>query len=136
MKVIFNISKIGFWATCICLISLNTLSSCKDDFPDNVESDKITVLKSIKIVNAGKSGNEIIEGVVNENTKTVSFPRIDPETDLSAITVLVQVDRHIIAMTDPGATNFADINICHCLRCRSRICPMVDFYWTCSTGTR
>ncbi|MBB2949929.1 MULTISPECIES: DUF4623 domain-containing protein [Sphingobacterium] len=85
MKDIYNISKIGFCAICICCASLSTLYSCKDDFPVNVESDKITVLKSIKIVNAGKAGNEIIEGVVNEASKTVSFPRIDPETDLSAI---------------------------------------------------
>ncbi|MEN5194154.1 DUF4623 domain-containing protein [Sphingobacterium sp. PCS056] len=85
MKIIHNISKMGLWAACVCFATLTVLSSCKDDFPVNVESDKITVLKSIKIVNAGKQGNEIVEGVVNENNKTVSFPRIDPETDLSAI---------------------------------------------------
>lgn len=60
-------------------------SSCKDDFPKNVESPYQTVLKSIKIVNAGVDGSETVEGVVDENKKTISFPRLDPETNFEGL---------------------------------------------------
>ena len=36
-------------------------------------------------MNAGPDGNMIVEGTVDEDKKTVTFPRIDPETDLSNI---------------------------------------------------
>lgn len=61
------------------------LFSCKKDFPSNVESPDKVELKSIKIVNAGKNGNTVLEGVVDENKKTVSFPRLDTLTDFSNI---------------------------------------------------
>lgn len=57
--------------------------SCEKDLPQNVESPYQTVLKSIKIVNAGQNGNTVIEGTIDENKKTVSFPRIDTLTDFS-----------------------------------------------------
>lgn len=60
-------------------------TSCEEDFPTNVESPYEVVLKSIQIVNAGADGNTVVEGRVDENTKTVWFPRLDPETDLTAI---------------------------------------------------
>jgi len=60
-------------------------TSCEEDFPTNVESPYEVVLKSIKIVNAGADGNTVVEGRLDENTKTVWFPRLDPETDLTAI---------------------------------------------------
>lgn len=60
-------------------------TSCEEDFPTNVESPYEVVLKSIKIVNAGADGNTVVEGRLDENTKTVWFPRVDPETDLTAI---------------------------------------------------
>lgn len=64
-----------------CIIAFIALS-CKDDLPSGVDSsDKFTVLESIKIINAGKDGDIVLVGEVNEKTKTVSFPRIDPETD-------------------------------------------------------
>ncbi|HBG42770.1 MAG TPA: DUF4623 domain-containing protein [Porphyromonadaceae bacterium] len=61
------------------------LTSCGENYPENIESPNQVVLKSIKIVNAGKEGNTVVEGVIDENAKTVWFPRIDPETNLSAI---------------------------------------------------
>lgn len=60
-------------------------TSCEEDFPTNVESPYEVVLKSIQIVNAGADGNTVVEGRLDENTKTVWFPRLDPETDLTAI---------------------------------------------------
>lgn len=63
-----------------------TMVSCKDELPGAMDtSDKFTVLKSIKIVNAGPNGNEVVIGTVNEDTKTVTFPRLDTLTDFSKL---------------------------------------------------
>jgi hypothetical protein len=59
--------------------------ACKKELPKNVESPDEVVLKSIKIVNAGASGNGVVEGVIDETKKTVSFPRLDTLTDFSKI---------------------------------------------------
>lgn len=78
MKSLYKITAIGL----SCLLMLTCLFSCKDDLPEAMDtSSKLTVLKSIKIVNAGEDGNVVIEGTVNEDTKEVSFPRIDTLTD-------------------------------------------------------
>lgn len=77
-----NMSRIGIFMTSLFMM---LFLSCGEDFPENVESTKFVVLKSIKILNAGADGNTVVEGVIDENSKTVSFPRIDPETDVSAI---------------------------------------------------
>lgn len=71
---------VAFFALCL-------FTSCEEDYPQNVESPNQVVLKSIKILNAGASGNTVIEGKIDEDKKTVWFPRVDPETDLSAIQV-------------------------------------------------
>jgi hypothetical protein len=81
MKLLYNISKLRLLAT---MIGLLTITSCKDDLPGPLDtSSNITVLNSIKIVNAGANGSTVLQGVVDEEAKTVSFPRIDPETDFS-----------------------------------------------------
>lgn len=83
MKKIYNIPRIGILLS-FMLVFL--LSSCKDDLPGPMDtSDKETVLTGIRILNAGADGSTIIEGTINEETKQVSFPRIDPETDVSAL---------------------------------------------------
>ena len=82
MNIINHISKSGFFFVSLCMIFL---LSCGEDFPENVESDKFAVLQSIKILNAGVDGNTVVEGTINENAKRISFPRVDPETDVSAI---------------------------------------------------
>jgi len=83
MKLKYKTSKIGLLATFMVLLML---ASCKDDFPQALDtSANETVLSSIKIVNAGENGTTVLEGVVDENTKTVSFPRIDPKTDFSKL---------------------------------------------------
>lgn len=77
--------------TLILLVLLQAVA-CKDDLPGALDtSSQMTVLKSIKILNAGPNGNEVIQGTVNETTKIVSFPRIDPETDFSAIRFEVEL---------------------------------------------
>ena len=80
MKLIYNLSRIFLLTTCIGTL----LTSCKDELPDAINSsDKFTELKSIKIINAGAAGNLVLEGAINEDNKTIRFPRIDPETNFS-----------------------------------------------------
>lgn len=72
-------------AMIIALIGLAGFSSCSEDFPGNVESDKYTDLKAIRIVNAGEDGTDVLVGEIDENKKTISFPRIDTLTDFSNV---------------------------------------------------
>lgn len=67
------------------LAMLALIFSCQKDYPKNVESPDIAELKSIKIVNAGASGNKVLEGVIDENLKTIWFPRLDTLTDFSQL---------------------------------------------------
>lgn len=82
--------------------------SCEEDFPKNMESDKYTVLKSIKILNAGVEGNTVVEGTVDEVSKKVSFPRIDPETDVSAIRFEVELSDGAKLDRETYSFNFAE----------------------------
>ena len=82
MKTIYKNSPLRLL---IAFMGLLTFYSCSEDFPKNIESSNEVVLKSIKILNAGADGTTVVEGTVNEQTKAVSFPRLDPETDFSAI---------------------------------------------------
>lgn len=76
-------SKIGLLAT---FLGLLTLASCKDDFPEALDtSANETILSSIKIVNTGANGTKTLQGVIDEEAKTVSFPRIEPDTDFSKL---------------------------------------------------
>ena len=79
--------QINFSKSLMMLASLMIVFffSCTRDFPENVESPDKVVLESIKIVNAGANGDQVIEGVVDEVTKTVTFPRIDTTTNFDAI---------------------------------------------------
>ncbi|HMR84163.1 MAG TPA: DUF4623 domain-containing protein, partial [Niabella sp.] len=69
----------------LATVLLATLFSCTKDFPSNVESSDEVVLQSIKILNAGSNGNTVVEGAIDENTKNISFPRLDPETNFEAL---------------------------------------------------
>jgi hypothetical protein len=83
MKLKYKTSKAMLMAA---FMGLLTLASCKDDFPQAPDSSaNITVLNSIKIVNAGANGTTVLEGTVDEDAKTVSFPRIEPTTDFSKL---------------------------------------------------
>ncbi|GAB3008380.1 hypothetical protein GCM10027051_05810 [Niabella terrae] len=78
MKRLGNILKSGlvFLAAMLLL-----LPACQKDYPGNVESSDLVVLESIKITNAGAGGNTVVEGTIDENKKTISFPRLDTLTD-------------------------------------------------------
>ncbi len=83
MTLKYITSKIGIIAT---FMGLLTLASCKDDLPEALDtSAQETILTSIKIMNAGVDGTTVLQGVVDEDAKTVSFPRIDPNTDFSKL---------------------------------------------------
>jgi hypothetical protein len=81
MRLINKTLKIGIL---VIFVGTLCLSSCKKDLPSALDtSANETILNSIKIVNAGANGTAVLQGVVNEVDKTVSFPRIDPATDFS-----------------------------------------------------
>ena len=82
MKIKNNIYK---WVIPVSILLMGFLLACSESYPDNIESTNYTVLESIKIVNAGANGNTELEGRIDENTKTIWFPRIDPATNVSAI---------------------------------------------------
>lgn len=82
MKFIYK-SKIR---ALMLLFSLFVLNSCKDEFPGPMDtSSKMIVLNSLRILNAGADGTTVLQGIVDENAKTVIFPRIDPQTDFSKL---------------------------------------------------
>ncbi len=85
MKLKYKLSKIGLLAT---FLGVLILASCKDDYPGALDtSPNMTVLKSIKLMNTGLDGNIVLNGVVDENTKTVWFPRIDTLTNFSNLKI-------------------------------------------------
>lgn len=77
-------SYFKYLITLLAITSLMHLS-CTEDFPENVDSPDKVVLKSIKITNTGADGNIVLEGTIDENKKSIKFPRIDPETDFSKL---------------------------------------------------
>jgi len=73
------------WAV-VLLATVGLFPACSDDLPGPMDStDRLTVLKSIKIVNAGGDGTLVVQGTVDEDKKEISFPRIVPETDFSRL---------------------------------------------------
>lgn len=75
------IKYIGMLIIPFCL----TMVSCEDDksYPDTTADE--TVIYSIKILNAGIGGNEVVIGTVDENRKEITFPEVHMETDLSKV---------------------------------------------------
>jgi hypothetical protein len=62
--------------------------SCEDDKDyDAIDtSADETVIYSIKLLNAGIDGDEVIDGIVDENTKEITLTRrVAPETDLTKL---------------------------------------------------
>lgn len=63
--------------------ALMFLTSCSDeDFVDNPSGE--TFIYRLKIANAGLTGTDVVEGKLNEGTKTVEFT-IPAETDIEAV---------------------------------------------------
>ena len=98
-----NISKYGVLAFSALLV---LVFACTKEYPGNVDSPDEVVLKSIKIVNAGANGNTVVEGVVDEDNKTVSFPRLDTATDFSNIKFEAVMSNGATLDQDSYAWNF------------------------------
>lgn len=75
------IRNIGFSAV---LLGLG-LVSCDEDYPKSHIAPYDTEILSIKITNAGADGNTVVEGTIDEDTKTINFPRLDMATNFSAL---------------------------------------------------
>lgn len=75
------IKNVGFLAV---LLGLGFVS-CDEDYPKSHLAPYDTELLSIKITNAGADGNTVVEGTIDEETKTINFPRLDMTTDFSAL---------------------------------------------------
>ena len=99
------ISKYWFMAFATMLV---LVTACKKEFPENVESSDEVVLKSIKIVNVGADGNGIVEGTIDENRKTVSFPRLDTATDFSQIRFVAEMSNGAKLDQEAYAFDFAE----------------------------
>lgn len=61
------------------------ITACQKKYPGNVDSPDEVVLQSIRITNAGANGNTVLEGVIDENKKTISFPYADTLTDFNNV---------------------------------------------------
>lgn len=63
------------------------LAGCSDDYPSATENPYANDLLSIKIVNAGADGNTVVEGTIDEDAKTVKFPKLDKSSDFAHLVV-------------------------------------------------
>lgn len=111
MKLTYKTQKIGLLATFIGLLAI---AACKDNLPKPMDtSANVTVLNSIKIVNTGANGNVVLNGVVDEDAKTVSFPRIDtltkdPTTGVYNFKIEAQVSTGASLEKEIYPVNFGD----------------------------
>ncbi|MCD2423131.1 DUF4623 domain-containing protein [Niabella pedocola] len=83
--MIKNISK--YTTVMMTLLVTLLMMSCQKKYPANVDSTDEVVLKSIKIVNAGANRNTTLEGTIDENSKSISFPRLDTMSDFSNLRI-------------------------------------------------
>lgn len=75
------IKYIGILIVPLCIL----FQSCDENHDIPGESPDKTVIHTIKILNAGVGGNEVVVGTVDENKKEISFPRVHKDTDLSKV---------------------------------------------------
>lgn len=61
------------------------LTACDEDYPKSEIAPYDTEILSIKIINAGAGGNAVVEGTIDEASKTINFPRLDMATNFSAL---------------------------------------------------
>ena len=57
------------------------LAGCSDDYPSATENPYANDLLSIKILNSGAEGNIEVEGTIDEDAKTIKFPKLDKESE-------------------------------------------------------
>lgn len=81
-----KIKNIG-WVVCALSVSL---VSCDEDLPKAQDLEGTsgiydTEIHAIRITNAGAEGNKVVEGSIDEESKTINFPRLDVQTNFSAL---------------------------------------------------
>ena len=81
-----TIKNIG-WVVCALSVSL---VSCDEDLPKAQDLEGTsgiydTEIHAIRITNAGAEGNKVVEGSIDEESKTINFPRLDVQTNFSAL---------------------------------------------------
>lgn len=84
------------------------LAGCSDDYPSAKENPYANDLLSIKILNSGPEGNIEVEGVIDEDAKTIKFPKLDKESDFAHLKVSVTLSEG--ASLDP-ATDELDFSM-------------------------
>lgn len=66
---------------CVLIIGLILISiSCSEKYPSVPPSDYLAEMTEIRIVNGGPNGDEVIIGEINQDTKMISFPKINTDT--------------------------------------------------------
>lgn len=73
----------------VCALSVS-LVSCDEDLPKAQDLEGTsgiydTEIHAIRITNAGAEGNKVVEGSIDEENKTINFPRLDVQTNFSAL---------------------------------------------------
>ncbi|MDR3350805.1 MAG: DUF4623 domain-containing protein [Prevotellaceae bacterium] len=81
------------------------LVSCSEEKYDTSDSPDLTVIRSIKIVNGGVTGTEVIVGTVNERKKEITFPEVHMDSDLSKVQFEAEVPER--ANLDSAAYDFS-----------------------------
>ena len=81
-----TIKNIGWF---VCALSVS-LVSCDEDLPKAQDLEGTsgiydTEIHAIRITNAGAEGNKVVEGSIDEESKTINFPRLDVQTNFSAL---------------------------------------------------
>lgn len=92
----------------LAALTMLFITSCQKKYPGNIDSPDEVVLKSIKIVNAGANGNTVIEGVIDENRKTVTFPRLDTLTNFDAIKFQAELSNGAVLDQETYAFEFPE----------------------------
>ena len=92
----------------LAALTMLLITSCQKKYPSNIDSPDEVVLKSIKIVNAGANGNTVIEGVIDENRKTVTFPRLDTLTNFDAIKFQAELSNGAVLDQETYAFEFGE----------------------------
>lgn len=82
-----SIKNIGL----VAVLLGSTLASCEEDYPKSHIDPYDTELLSIKILNAGANGDKVVEGTIDEAKKTINFPRLDVETNFSALSIKAEL---------------------------------------------
>ena len=80
-----HINNIGLMV--VALLCCYVFTACGDDYPTSTVDPYETELLAIKILNAGPDGNRVVEGTIDEENKIINFPRLEVESNFSALRV-------------------------------------------------